>query len=127
MVPAAGPDHLTPSIEWSVVELTIHTQVQREKARGAACVLTRQHEVIAFGMHDLATNAGAVFMKQPHQPAWANVGGDYAVYVGPDPPRITFIAVQHTVRYVGTIEDFEHTQHEPSGTAALLNVHRRRR
>jgi len=48
------------------------------------------------------------------------------VHVGPDPPRITFIAVQHTVRYAGTIEHFKHTQQDPSGTVALLNVPRSR-
>ena len=29
---------------------------------GAVCILTRQHETIASGMHDLATNASAFFM-----------------------------------------------------------------
>src|SRR5260370_11349827 len=60
-------------------------------------------------------------MKQGYQLVRIDFGGNHAVHVGLNLPRIAFIAVQHAVRNAGTIERFEYAQKDPA-RAALPNI-----
>ena len=109
-------------------ELLAQLRANAERLRALDEPEARPHLARVNEMNGLREGLrGRRAIEQPQLPGHvlrerAHVGGDHAVDIGLDPPRISIIAVQHAVRYAGAFERFENTEQDQAWTRRILRV-----